>query len=127
MQLNSLSLRGPSAQRWIAGATDGVTFSAAFAQVYDGAQPAATLQPFVEVVIDEDHDYGFVEGFGRAMDLAMDELVGHLALVRVEVRLADLIPRLDPVQHRPDLVQYDEETATFTQTHANPEQGDHYG
>lgn len=80
-----------------------------------GDEPAEDLRTSVDAVIREDKIYPFDLAFKRAMDLALQAYAPEVNPVDVDVYLPQLVPQLDPVQHQPDLVSYDQEKNVLTQ------------
>jgi hypothetical protein len=115
------------AQRVITGIASWAAFQAAYRERNDGDDPAAILEASVNQVIAEPQVYDYDQAFERAMDLATADNAGELEAHDCYVRVADLVPQLDPEQHRPDLVTYDEEARTLTQTATNDIGSTHYG
>ena len=66
----------------------------------------------VENVIAEGKTYSFDEAWQRVYDLAMGEAEEYEVC---EIKLSTLIPLLDPVQHRTDLVSYKQDTKKIEQ------------
>lgn len=108
-------------QRRITGVTDVETFNLA------RDEPVAPmLHPFIQAVILEDQDYTVAEGLERAMELAMVALDDDIETITVTIRLADLLPNLDPDQHKPALVRFDAQTRKITQDPLENDGGNNY-
>ena len=63
------------------------------------------FKAYVETLIAEERPYTFTQARERAYDLASGEAEAYEVC---EIKLSTLIPLLDPIQHRPDLVSYKE-------------------